>query len=206
MTDFTQASLSSVEDRSAVCARGFRALLGAMAEPGRVVAPSCGVLKADGLGLSPAAARILAVLADADAPWWLASDVAGRSLIDALSFDCAARPAPSPERAAFLCGGWAALRAEALDRASIGDAEYPDRGATLIVEVEALTGGAAAATLTGPGLAEPRRVAPRGLGPEFWVFMAANRARFPLGLDLFLTAGAEAMALPRSVRAEADRS
>ena len=37
-----------------------------------------------------------------------------------------------------------------------------------------------------------------GFAPSFWREVAANHARYPLGVDLLLVAGRDVMALPRS--------
>ena len=61
----------------------------------------------------------------------------------------------------------------------------------------ALTGGPAV-RLTGPGIRGTATLAPAGLRPSFWREVAANNARYPLGVDCLLVAGAEVIGLPRS--------
>jgi len=82
-----------------------------------------------------------------------------------------------------------------VSRFSIGSAEYPDRAATLIVEVARLERDGA--TLTGPGIETQARLSL----PETAAFRH-NRRRFPLGFDTYLTCGDRLAGLPRSTRVE----
>ncbi len=106
----------------------------------------------------------------------------------------AARPSCRRPRRLFALGSWPALAP--LDRFAIGTPAYPDRSATLIVEVAALA--PEGARLSGPGIRDQARL---NL-PEVAAFRA-NRALFPQGVDLFLTCGTRLAALPRSTVVEA---
>ncbi|TVQ53645.1 MAG: phosphonate C-P lyase system protein PhnH [Rhodobacteraceae bacterium] len=168
----------------------FRAVLQAMARPGRIERvrgaappPPC----------SPAAGAVLLTLVDADTPLHLAGRHDGEALRAWARFHTGA-PLVGPGEAAFALGEWAALGP--LDAYRQGTPEHPDRSATLIVETARLA--PAGARLTGPGV---RDVAALSL-PEIAAF-ARNAARFPLGLDFILTAGDRLAALPRSARVEA---
>jgi alpha-D-ribose 1-methylphosphonate 5-triphosphate synthase subunit PhnH len=163
-------------------ARAFRAVLDAMARPGRIVT----VTGAAAPGLSPAAATVLATLCDADTPVHLAVAEAGRWL----AFHCGA---PLAEKAgcAFAVGPWGALAP--LDPYPAGTPDYPDRSATLIVEMPDLSDDGP--PLTGPGIAGTARLSLPD--PDA---LRANAARFPLGLDLILCAGDRLACLPRSTR------
>ena len=81
-------------------------------------------------------------------------------------------------------------------RFAIGQPDYPDRSATLIVEMGHLA--AEGPRLTGPGI---KGAAHLSL-PETAAF-AANRALFPLGFDCLFTAGTQVAGLPRSTKVEA---
>ena len=76
-------------------------------------------------------------------------------------------------------------------RLPIGTAEYPDRSATLIVEMPELAH--AGATLLRTGHQGCRRLSL----PERGAF-GRNAALFPLGLDFFFTCGDRLAALPRT--------
>lgn len=200
--------------RSAALAGGFRAALSALSEPGRIIQTA--PLAAHPIpGVSDAAANLLLILSDADAPWWLAPRLATPETARRLTFETGVSGADDPRAAAFLVGAWADLAAGPVDAAAIGDPEYPDRGTTLIVEATSIASERAAAgeiiageqgasaRLSGPGLARPCRVA-LDLGggrdsADFWRWMVANTARFPLGLDVFVCAGDQLLGLPRSL-------
>ena len=165
-------------------ARAFRALMDAMARPGRIVT----VDGIDAPGLSPAAAATLLTLADGDAPVHLAGSA--RTAEGWLAFQTGAPLVGKPD-CAFAVGPWADLAP--LDPYAIGTPDYPDRSATLIVEMAELTTDGP--TLTGPGIADTARLSLPD--PDA---LRANAARFPLGLDLILCAGDRIAALPRSTR------
>ncbi|MGL5008821.1 MAG: phosphonate C-P lyase system protein PhnH, partial [Paracoccaceae bacterium] len=73
--------------------------------------------------------------------------------------------------------------------------DYPDRAATLIIEMDVLepTG----ARLSGPGIRDTAR-----LSLLETAAFRANRALFPLGFDAYLTCGSRIAGLPRSTRVE----
>lgn len=181
-----------VQDSAAV----FRALLDAMARPGRVytlpVTPGAPVL------LSPAAAAVVMTLVDPTAPLWLSPALAEPSVADWLRFHTGSAPEPAPEAAAFALGRWGTLP---VDRLAIGEPEFPDRGTTLLVEVDALMPGEGQA-LTGPGIDGTHRLAVAGLDAGFWTMLAENRALHPLGRDVILCAGDRIAAIPRTSRLE----
>ncbi|MGR3484985.1 MAG: phosphonate C-P lyase system protein PhnH [Paracoccaceae bacterium] len=163
-------------------ARAFRAILDAMARPGRIVTLS----GAAAPGLSIAASAALLTLADADTPVHLTVGDAAPWL----SFHCGA-PRADKAGCAFAVGPWDALAP--LDPYPVGTPDYPDRSATLIVEMAALS--AQGPVLTGPGIDGTARLSL----PDPDV-LRANAARFPLGLDLILCASDRLACLPRSTR------
>ena len=171
-------------------ARAFRALMEAMARPGTIH-------RVDGAQppapLSPAAGVALLVLADGTTPLHLAGDADCPAVRDWVAFHIGA-PLVGAEAAAFALGRWSAL--QPVSRFRIGQPDYPDRSAMLIVELDRLENRGA--MLTGPGI---ETVAHLGL-PETEAFRA-NRALFPLGFDTIFTCGDHLAALPRSCRVEA---
>src|SRR5690606_5504998 len=82
---------------------------------------------------------------------------------------------------------------------NMGDAKYPDRSTTLIIQIEALDGGAPV-VIAGPGVKGERTIARRGLPAGCWKQLQANNAQFQFGVDVMLVAGPQLMALPRSTR------
>jgi alpha-D-ribose 1-methylphosphonate 5-triphosphate synthase subunit PhnH len=173
-------------DPSIQSAWGFRAAMMAMARPGDILTVAGAQAPT---GVSVAASVLLLVLCDPDTPVWLSPSHDTAALRRWIAFHTGAPVVATRDAAVFALGTWDSLLP--LDRYRIGTAEYPDRSATLIVEMGALrTDGA---VLTGPGIAD---VAGLTL-PEVAAFRA-NRALFPLGLDFFFTCGDRLAALPRS--------
>jgi alpha-D-ribose 1-methylphosphonate 5-triphosphate synthase subunit PhnH len=173
----------------------FRALLDALAHPGRVyeLDARCGVPA----GLSPAMTAALLTLVDADAPLWLPSGTgaeAGRFL----RFHCSSRIMQEPRLATFVAVP-AGYGMPALADCSQGDPAYPDRSATLIIEVESLESGAPL-RLTGPGIKDAQILRVQGLPDDFLEQWQANTLRFPLGVDIILTQGCRVCGLPRTCR------
>ncbi len=176
--------------------RTFRAVLDAMARPGTVHR-----LAGAPHGPAPLAAATVAVcltLVDLDTPVW--ADAAAAPALDYLRFHCGC-PAAGPDSAAFaLIADARAL--PALDMVPVGLPEYPDRSATLIIQVAGLTPGQGR-RLTGPGVDGAARLAIAGLDERFWPAWADNLALFPLGFDVIFTSGDQVAALPRTTRVEA---
>lgn len=175
-------------DPSIQAAWGFRAAMNAMARPGDILAVQGAQAPAP---VSEAAAMLLLVLCDPDTPVWLAPSHDSDALRRWVAFHTGAPIVAARGEAAFALGTWDSLAP--LRDYRIGSAEYPDRSATLIVEMDDLR--AEGAVLTGPGI---REVAGLNL-PDVAAFRA-NRALFPLGLDFFFTCGDRLAALPRSTR------
>lgn len=171
-------------------ARAFRAVLNALARPGVIEAVTGAQPPAP---LSVAAGVLLLTLADPTTPLWLAPSHDVPGLRDWITFHTGA-PFAAPAQAAFAVGHWAAL--QPLDRFPTGTADYPDRSATLIVDMPALD--PATHRLTGPGI---RDATPMRLPGE--EALRLNAGRFPLGVDMFLCAGNRLAGLPRTVKAEA---
>jgi len=175
----------------------FRSLLDAFAYPGRIVE-----FAADLEGpapLAPATAAVLLALLDHDTPLFLSDSLDRPAVRDFVRFHAGTPLVTRAEGAAF-----AALQSSELlplDRFEPGTDTYPDRSATIVVQVEALTGGAP--TLwRGPGIADANEVAIAGLPAGVWTAWRANNALFPCGVDLVFTCGRAAIALPRSARVE----
>lgn len=176
-------------DPSRDAARAFRAVMEAMARPGLIATLAGAVAPAPA---SPAAATLLLTLCDAETPLFLAGAHDCASLRDWVAFHIGA-PLVGPDRAMFALGSWQALLP--LSDYPQGTADYPDRSATLIVEMDALRPDGA--RLTGPGIRDAAALSLPDPAAH-----AANRALFPLGLDMFFAAGDRLAALPRTTQVE----
>ncbi|OZI40072.1 phosphonate C-P lyase system protein PhnH [Bordetella genomosp. 5] len=188
--------LPGFTDPVADAQQAFRLALQAMAAPGRVhtLEPTCAVPA----GFAPALTALLLTLADTDTPLWLPPDSSAQALAF-VRFHCASPLVDLPLAARFVAVP-AGARAPALTDLDAGQPDYPDRSATLILEVETLEQGQAV-TLRGPGIRDTQTL--RAAVPEgFWREWRHNHARFPLGVDLFLTCGAQFCALPRTAIVE----
>ena len=177
-------------------AHAFRAILHAMSRPGTIVTVGDGLEPPAPFGR--AAAAVLLTLADHDAAVWLHDD-AGDDARRFLAFHTGAPVARSRAEAAFA---WLPDPAAALplDGWALGEAAYPDRSTTLVIEVPLLEDDGA--VLAGPGIDGAIQLE-AGLPDAFLIERAALRPLHPLGLDLILTCGDRLAALPRttSVRA-----
>lgn len=171
-------------------ARAFRAILDAMARPG-AIGPVTGALPP--APLSVAAGVVLLTLCDGTTPLHLAGAADCPAVRHWVAFHLGA-PLVAPGEAVFALGRWDAL--QPVSRLPVGQPDYPDRSATLIVEMDRLANHGPA--LTGPGI----ETATRLNLPETAAFRA-NGALFPLGFDTIFTSGDCIAALPRSTRVEA---
>ena len=185
-----EALLGGFADAPIASARAFRAALQAMARPGTLWDVTGAVPPAP---LSVAAGVLILTLCDGTTPVHLGPSVNTPPLRDWVTFHTGA-PLVAAEQARFAIGTWADLAP--VDRFAIGQPDYPDRSATLIVEMAALA--ATGPRLTGPGIGT---VAHLSL-PETAAFRA-NRALFPMGFDTYLTCGDRLAGLPRSTIVEA---
>lgn len=177
----------------------FRGVLAALSRPGRAVA--CVASVTAPAPLMPAVAAVVATLADNTSPVWLDAALSEGAAPAWVGFHTGAPIVPDPEAAAFALIG-DPLAMPDLSTFALGTAEYPDRSATLIVQVESLEGGGRL-VLKGPGIEDRAHVAPHPLPAGFVARMRANRALFPRGVDLILVAGDRILGLPRSTRVEA---
>ena len=173
-------------------ANAFRGLMEAMARPGTIRRIAGATPPAP---LSAAAGTVLLTLCDSDTPVHLAGGADCDDMRSWLAFHTGA-PLCGPQHCQFAVGTWEALLP--LSDYPIGTPDYPDRSATLIVEVPALE--ANGATLRGPGIKDEARLSL----PETAAFQH-NAARFPLGLDFVFTCGDRVAALPRSSQVRESR-
>jgi alpha-D-ribose 1-methylphosphonate 5-triphosphate synthase subunit PhnH len=189
--------LAGLADPTLDSQRIFRSLLEVMAHPGRIVdvavelqAPS---------PLHPAAAAACLALLDFDTPLWLDDAAVRPDVVEWLRFHCGVPIVSRPQAARFaLIADPERMPSDAFD---CGTAEYPERSATLIVQVQSLLGGTGR-RLRGPGIADEARLEVAGVAGEFWMWVAANHGLFPCGVDIVLSAGRVIAALPRTTEVE----
>jgi len=166
-------------------AHAFRSVMEAMARPGSIHNISDATPPAP---LSAAATAVLLTLCDTDTTVHLAGHANCAPVRQWLAFHTGA-PLKGPSHAMFAVGRWDALTP--LASFPVGTSQYPDRRATLVVEVITLAN--AGATLSGPGIKDEATLAL----PEREAFQA-NQKLFPRGLDFIFTCGHQLAALPRT--------
>lgn len=172
----------------------FRAVLDAMAHPGRIVTMPARLPSS--LPLGTAAVAVALSLCDGDTPVWL--DAAAAGAASYLTFHCGAPLAATPGEASFaFVAGLAAL--PPLDSFALGSDEYPERSATLVIEVESLADGDGV-RLRGPGVRSETLLAVAGLPARFWAERGALAELFPRGLDMVFACGDRLAAVPRSIQ------
>ena len=186
----TERGFSDVAVQSA---HAFRAIMQAMARPGRVLELGAGLGAPEPLLASAAAVAL--TLCDFQTPVWLAPDLRNDKVMHYLRFHAGCPLAAEPDTAQFLF----AKAGRFLPDPGLlmqGTHAYPDRSATLVIQVPGFVPGAV--TLRGPGIrgSEPFGVA--GLDASFWTAMAENHAGFPVGVDVIFAAPGLVAALPRS--------
>jgi alpha-D-ribose 1-methylphosphonate 5-triphosphate synthase subunit PhnH len=172
----------------------FRAVLDALAHPGRIVALPAMLAGVPPAPLGVAAASIALTLCDIDTPIWL--DRPSAAATGYLIFHCGAPFAsePADARFAFIAD---ASALPPLDAFALGSDEFPERSATLVIEVAGLT-DASGAVLRGPGIQDETRLGVAGLPARFWAERAALAELFPRGLDVLFVSGDRIAGLPRT--------
>ena len=101
----------------------------------------------------------------------------------------------TPELAAFVfCQGVQVANFEP----NLGTLASPEKGAMLVLIIDALSGGDQTYQLSGAGIATPVQIAPRGLDVSWFKQRAGWNSAFPLGVDMLLVSPEGILALPRT--------
>lgn len=179
----------------------FRALLDAMARPGRVVELPSPALR--GLLAPPpltgSLGAVLLTLLDAETSLALEGRLADAGVRAWLRFHCGVREVAWPD-AAFAAVDAADADAALWFRLDAGSDEAPQCGATLIVAVPQLQADPARSglALRGPGVRDTHRLGVPALPAAFWHARDALAALAPRGVDLVLVGERALAAIPRS--------
>lgn len=175
----------------------FRAVMDAMANPGRVVPVDPRATPP--APLSPLAASIAATLFDQDTIVWCDKPISKTdAAVGWLRFQTGMMLSSEAGQADFaLVTDIDAM--PSFEAFAKGTAEYPDQSTTLILQVEGFD-GAEQFELRGPGIEESALFAPSHLPRLFIEQWAANRAAFPRGIDLIFAGKDRLAALPRTTR------
>jgi alpha-D-ribose 1-methylphosphonate 5-triphosphate synthase subunit PhnH len=173
--------------------RVFRRVLKAMSRPGQIIALDR--LPDAPAPLSGGAAAIALTLFDLDTPVWLSPELRQASAAY-ISFHTGAPLTSAIGSASFVLASGGSL--PALEEMGVGDLEYPERAATLILQVDQVRHGPGR-RLRGPGVVDHVDISVDGLAEEFWAAFHANHHKFPLGFDVLLVAGESILGLPRTI-------
>ncbi len=88
-----------------------------------------------------------------------------------------------------------------LEQASVGDFEYPDNSATLIIGCDFDTPASTELNLSGPGIQSERQIRVANLPAAFWQ-VRERLIHYPLGVDVFLVSGGQVIGLPRTTKVQ----
>lgn len=167
-------------------AHAFRAVMNAMAQPGKITQITGAEPPSP---MSIAAGTVLLTLCDPETPIFLGAHHDTPAIRDWIAFHTGA-PIVGEAKAMFAVGQWSDLSTANF---AIGTPEYPDRSATLIVEMSELSDHGP--TLRGPGIKDSANMSL----PDMPIFQS-NAALFPLGLDFIFTCGDRLAGLPRTTK------
>ncbi|MFN8720679.1 MAG: phosphonate C-P lyase system protein PhnH [Rhodospirillales bacterium] len=192
MTGLAPGFADPVHDAQAA----FRGVLDALSTPARIV--TLAAPPAVPAPLMPATVALCLTLVDYETPLWLDGPAAAADGF--LRFHCGCPIAASPADARFAVVT-DPLAMPGLHEFAPGEDLYPDRSATLLVQVAGF-GEGRALRLTGPGIRGSAELRVAGLPDGFAAAWADNATLYPLGVDVVLVAGDRVVGLPRTVRME----
>lgn len=186
----------------------FRAVLDAMARPGRLQSLPPSVLAAlqPPAALGAGLAAVLLTLLDGETTLHLGDALAHPNVARYLRFHSGVRLVTTAAEAAFVALPADALSAGLLPQLHDGSDEAPHLGATLVVEVTSLQADGHAGDdavrleLRGPGIEQVHTLAVGGVPREVWQERIAMQAHLPRGVELILSCGATLAAIPRTTR------
>lgn len=172
----------------------FRALLAAMAQPGKYF--ELGVLNNTKIkDVKPAYAAACLTLLDLETRVWLQPGFS-KEFKTWLLFHAGCDFVSEPNLANFaLIDDVEAL--PELSNFNLGTAEQPEGSTTLLIPVASWEGGQSV-ELIGPGILGNRRISPK-LPSHFWDCWKANHQVYPQGVDIFFFTENQVMGLPRTV-------
>jgi len=186
-----QVSVSGFENRISGPRKTFRAIIEAMAHPGRLVRIKSKLNIPD--LLNPASAATCLTFLFDEAPLW--ADLSwNSSAISWFQFHCGCSIVTEPCMAHYAL----ITRPEVmppLNTFKIGGNKHPESATTLIVQVEQFNNDKGK-ILSVPGMKTTTHFAPEGIPPKFWEQWQFLAASSPLGMDVFFTCNDILAALP----------
>ena len=177
--------------------RVFRALLDAMAHPGRIY--DVAGVRSEVDGVHPATAAVAMTLLDYETPLWTDLD-RGALALQWMRFHCGVPEVDDTASAAFALVT-KPMEMPGLGRFCQGTDRNPHHATTLILEVEGLVAGRGR-RLTGPGIKTHHLLEVEGLPGHFWTDRRGAGAFFPTGVDVIFTCHDRIAALPRTTNGD----
>ncbi len=174
--------------------RTFRQILKAISYPGRVI-PIDIDLEAPFPLYRPTAAICLTLL-DQETPLWV-DGVESSMLMEWLRFHSGCPIVHSSSQASFglIFQGFEKCP---YDQFPVGEEEFPERSATLMIQVSGFKAGTGR-SFRGPGIKAEERLEILGLSETFWKFWNRNQTLYPLGVDIFFISPSAIVGLPRTI-------
>jgi alpha-D-ribose 1-methylphosphonate 5-triphosphate synthase subunit PhnH len=176
----------------------FRVLLDAMSRPGRIYDLPLEIAAPNGLNATTTA-KLLA-MADMDTSIWLSPSCATKAASDHLKFHCGC-PITSDAKDADFAVADIKDDLSFITDLSMGNAEYPDQSATLILMVDDIS-DAPSMILSGPGIKDRHSLSVSGLPAHFHTWRSENHHSFPCGVDVIFASPTKIAALSRTTRIE----
>lgn len=173
----------------------FRAVMNAMARPGRVQPLACELVAP--WPLSASAASVALALFDYETPVWLDRPLSeADDVVRWLRFHTGA-PITGDSRAAAFAVIADAANVPDFNTFALGTPDYPDRSTTLILQVDNLSDGETL-QLAGPGIDGTHAFKGRQFPDNLAGRLTANHSLFPRGIDLLFATENSVAAIPRS--------
>lgn len=178
--------------------RVFRTTLNALSRPGRMY--DMQDLSACPRSLNPTIAAVLLALADIETPVWLSGEMDTQEAREFLTFHTGCPIVEKPSLCSF------AVMNEKTDMTvfnelPVGNAEYPDRSATILMAVRDMSEGSGV-SFRGPGIEDTHTLIIEGLPVGFWTWSETNRTYFPCGIDVIFASQNKIAGLARTTQVE----
>ncbi|MDP1980336.1 phosphonate C-P lyase system protein PhnH [Undibacterium sp.] len=177
----------------------FRSLLKALSEPGSIQRLRVNLQAPAPLHMATAAACL--ALMDYETTAWLADELDNDAVRTYLRFHCGL-PLVSEKSAANFAVLGRSLQQLDLEAFAQGSITYPDKSATLLMQVDDLANGPEY-QLTGPGINNKRSIYVSGLPADFVSKWQVNHSAFPQGVDVIFCSGDAVLGLPRTSKIKA---
>jgi len=177
----------------------FRAVLQAMANPGRTVPMP---IAAQGpQGWPGTMAALVLTLCDMDTPLWLDPVARTAEALRFLRFHCGSPVCDRPREAAFAVVMDPPVM-PGLDGFHLGDAEYPERSTTVLLWSPGIGSSGRGARIHGPGVDGLGELPLEWLPESFCGQWRSNAGLFPCGVDIVLVGAEAIVGLPRTLKVE----